>query len=218
MKESNIKKINTIAYGSIYYAKKQNLYIFVPFESEYPLKYWLKLLNEANGLAVIGTRSPLPETILKADTIIHKAWNNNKYKYIISGGAKGCDSLAENWAYKNNINFIKVAPAHLYADTCTPTKYITSVNSSKSIVISTRLKVSSARFKQALVKRNFYIAYYAKTVLSLQTPLQSGTNITLFHAFSLSRDIIFPKILLKHPMNKGARKLVKHQIGAYMSI
>jgi len=57
-------------------------------------------------LAVIGSRSFNDWSLLNSTLLPYKS----KIEVIISGGAKGADTLAEEWAIANNIEVLKYIP------------------------------------------------------------------------------------------------------------
>jgi len=57
-------------------------------------------------LAIIGSRDFNDYELLKRTLEPYK----HGIEMIISGGAKGADSLGERWAYENNIGFVKFLP------------------------------------------------------------------------------------------------------------
>ncbi len=156
---------------------------------------------------IIGSRRIILPQILRTKVKLRFLLKINK-KVIISGGAKGADTLAEHFAYKHNIFFIKILPA-LYIDK--RPNFIEKYKH-KNLICSPKLKIKGKQIKYALLHRNKTLSELADFIISLSTPKYSGTSYTLLYALIANKPIYFIKSLHN---NSGANFLYKHNIGTF---
>ncbi len=181
-----------------------------------------KLFNDT--LAVIGTRSCHISTYKKAFDIIKRTIKQTNAKVLISGGARGCDTIAESYAIKANFLFIKILPTFFTIHKKGGSLLINPktigfekrFKKDNIIMLAPSLVIPQYKYKYFLRYRNFFIALLAKNILALQTPKASGTLIALQYATHLNKTILFPNhelALLKTEMFNGQLILQNANIG-----
>lgn len=207
----------TVMYQPLF--QKTHLYTLYALPSS-KSNYLKTLLNIKQTLAVIGTRSCHIEAYKNSYKFIKIAIAETNARILISGGAKGCDTTAENFAHKYNFPFIKITPTIFTAASYKNFWDIKQIKdrqlSNNSIIISPALIIPNYKFKYYLRFRNFFITLFSNNILSLQTPSTSGTLIALQYALHYNKNILFPKYkrqLLQSAMYLGQLKLSQANIG-----
>jgi len=141
-------------------------------------------IAQSTKLAIVGTRTPSIYTIDKSFTLIQEILNKVPDLTIVSGRAKGCDSIAYYLAMKQNHYTINVV-AHLSISELHPRD--------KEILISEYILQNFRTFKIRLILRNRIISALSQTTLVLQAPLKSGSLITANFTKQLNKPVFFIK-------------------------
>jgi len=164
-------------------------------------------INKLKFFTIIGSRRITLSQINKSKAKLTSLLRVKK-KAIVSGGARGSDTLAEYFAYKHNIFFIKILSA-LYINTI---PNFIEESKPNSLTCSPKLCIKSLQIKYALLYRNKILSRLADFVISLATPKQSGTSYTLLYSLLANKPIYFIK---NRTNNNGANFLYKHNIGMF---
>ena len=156
---------------------------------DFPVFLFLKgrALNIVNSVAVVGTRN---NTKLGEKTCqeIVKGFELYENISIISGMAKGIDSIAHITAIKNNINTVAVLPTNIYD--CYPyeNKLLKEQITEYGTIIS-EFRPEEKLNKYNFVIRNRIIAALSRAVCIVEAPKKSGAVITAKFAENYNREI-----------------------------
>lgn len=169
----------------------------------------IKLINNRFHLAVVGARDSTSYTLQALDFLL--SHDRSKCLTIVSGLARGADSMAHQIALKYNIPTIAVlAFGH---KTHYPKSTLTLRNKieEKGLVISEyppHTPIAKYRFPE----RNRIISGLSKGVLITEAKEQSGSHITIDFALEQNRNVYVLPGSMFNPMTKG--NLLRIQEGA----
>ncbi|CDR26684.1 DNA-processing protein DprA [Staphylococcus schweitzeri] len=169
----------------------------------------IKLINNRFHLAVVGARDSTSYTLQALDFLL--SHDRSKCLTIVSGLARGADSMAHQIALKYNLPTIAVlAFGH---KTHYPKSTLTLRNKieEKGLVISEyppHTPIAKYRFPE----RNRIISGLSKGVLITEAKEQSGSHITIDFALEQNRNVYVLPGSMFNPMTKG--NLLRIQEGA----
>lgn len=203
---------------------KHNINLITIFDSEYPellksiylppsVLYIRGSTNlSSKSIAVVGSRNPdfYGNLIIKKilPTLIEHNWT------IVSGGARGIDTLAHKITLQNNGNTIAVLGSGLlkpYPKENTKL-FEQIINSNGSIVSSFPLNYEA--FPGNFPARNRIIAGLSKACVVVQAAQASGALITAQFALEQSREVCAIPGPIDNPLSAGCHKLISE--GAHL--
>ncbi len=136
-------------------------------------------LETSTPIGIVGTRAPLWETVSESVKTLPRFFKRYSSPVVISGMARGCDTLATHLARKNNISIVEVLAE-------TPTEIKATEEES---FVSEYVWAPAWSFTRRLVLRNRLIASFAEVLVLLQAPLKSGALITATFASLLNKPV-----------------------------
>lgn len=148
----------------------------------------LKLLQSEKNVAVIGTREPMAETEIIGKQFCE--WLVNNDYVIVSGLAKGCDTIAHQAAIDHNGATIAIL-AHGLDQKIYPqenTQLAQSILDSHGLLLSPYALGTQVR-PYYLASRDEWESGLADKVLVLETHPKNGTNNTIRYALNQSRPV-----------------------------
>lgn len=182
--------------------KKKNLKVITILDDDYPIQLKTcynppfvlfykgnkELLNDLNALGVIGSRTPTLYGVDATKYILNELFLI-KNVTIISGMAKGIDSIAHIEALNNHQKTIAVLGCGI--DNCYPKNNLSLKNSieNEGLVIS-EYPFNTQPKKDHFPMRNRIISALSKAILVTDGHNKSGTKITVRNALELGKDIL----------------------------
>lgn len=177
-------KVETV-YGSRYPAKLKRI------SDPPPLLYYKGNLRRQNLVAIVGTRNPT-KIADKVIPLIVEVFNKHGYG-IVSGLAKGIDSIAHSSAIEQKAYTLAVMPNSL--DTIYPKENYGLANlilESGGALVS-ELAFGISHGKKSFVQRNRIQAGMSEIVIPVEMGIKSGTMTTVEFAYSQGKFILlFP--------------------------
>ncbi|MFA6305682.1 MAG: DNA-processing protein DprA [Candidatus Gracilibacteria bacterium] len=170
----------------------------------------LSVLN-ATCIAVVGTRRHTQYGQMMTEKIVEEL---SRYEVtIVSGLAKGIDTIAHKTALKNNIKTVAVLPSGLIDVYPPENKNLAQEISQKGLLIS-EYEENSRPSKYTFPQRNRIISGLSVATLVVEAPERSGALITARLALEQNREIfVVPQDVDKF-QGIGALKLLQ-KCGAY---
>lgn len=165
-------------------------------------------LEKEPGLAVIGTRTPSYYGEKTTPLIISQLRKTNLT--VVSGLAKGIDSLAHQSALKNKMKTIAVLGTGLDSESVYPraNKNLAQEISENGALIS-EFPIKTKPTPQNFPQRNRIISGLSLGVLVIESSEKSGTMITIKNAIEQNRDIFAVPGNINSENSKGPNYLIK---------
>ena len=149
------------------------------------------ILND-NMVSIIGTRNPSKEGIIKTKEITEIAVSCRFC--VVSGMAKGIDTMAHRKTLETGGNTIAVIPTHINA--CYPKENIDLKNRiAKSGLVLSQFSPDSKTGKYNFPMRNELMAQLSAISIIVEAGPKSGTRYQIEKAVKLKRSIVFFNLL-----------------------
>lgn len=150
----------------------------------------IDLLNSRKKLGVIGSRNNSNYGEEVTDKIISDLASKNKNITIVSGMARGIDSIAERCAMKNNMNVISILGCGL--DICYPSssKDIYEYSQTKKGLLLSEFPLGIKPIGSNFPMRNRILSAIIDTLLIVEAKRKSGTSITAHLSLEDNKDIL----------------------------
>ncbi|MDS3852911.1 DNA-processing protein DprA [Staphylococcus hominis] len=173
------------------YQKKELQYL-IP-DSIFPLFMYSKgninLLDfNRSRVAIIGTRTPSIESVKLCECYTKKYID--KGYIIVSGLAKGIDTVAHQTALKNKGYTISVIPTQFNKIYPKENHKLAKEIASKGLLLSNKGPFSNT-YKSDFLDRNKYVANISDEILVIETNLKSGTMNTIRNASFAKKKIYY---------------------------
>ncbi len=218
--KEELTRLTKIAEGAFHKSENQKVHCIDYYNPSYPILlkeiyhpplvlYYRGNLNllQKNLLAVVGTRNPSPVAIAACDAL-PQYLSHSVDSGIVSGLAVGIDRRAMEACLQSNLPVVGVMGTGF--DKSYPVynrDLYDSMNSNPNALILSEMYWGEAVGKWSFPRRNRIITGLSKTLLIMESPLDSGAMSSASHAISQNREIIVfddPSLL----KNEGGRKLI----------
>lgn len=172
--------------------EKKELQNLIP-DSIFPLFMYsngnINLLNKDKAkVSIIGTRNPSSESV-KLCKYYTKKYTNKGY-VIVSGLAKGIDTIAHQTALKNKGYTISIIPTEFHNIYPKENYKLAKEIATKGLLLSNKGPFSNT-YKSDFLDRNKYIANISDEILVVETNLKSGTMNTIRNASIAKKKIYY---------------------------
>ncbi len=172
--------------------QKKELQNLIP-DSIFPLFMYsngnISLLDsDKSRVSIIGTRNPTLESI-KLCELYTKKYINKGY-IIVSGLAKGIDTVAHQTALKNKGCTISVIPTQFNKIYPKENYKLAKEIATKGLLLSNKGPFSNT-YKSDFLDRNKYVANISDEILVIETHLKSGTMNTIRNASFAKKKIYY---------------------------
>ncbi len=172
--------------------QKKELQSLIP-DSIFPLFMYscgdINLLNANKArVSIIGTRNPSLNST-KLCELYTKKYINNGY-IIVSGLAKGIDTIAHQTALKNKGHTISVIPTNFNNIYPKENLKLAEEIANKGLLLTNKGPFSNI-YKSDFLDRNKYVANISDEILVIETHLKSGTMNTIKNASIAKKRIYY---------------------------
>ncbi|KKI59674.1 Rossmann fold nucleotide-binding protein Smf [Staphylococcus warneri] len=172
--------------------QKKELQNLIP-DSIFPLFMYsngdINLLNSDKArVSIIGTRKPSSESVKLCEHYTQKY--TNKGYVIVSGLAKGIDTIAHQTALKNKGHTISVIPTEFNNIYPKENYKLAKEIAAKGLLLSSKGPFSNT-YKSDFLDRNKYVANISDEILVIETNLKSGTMNTIRNASIAKKRIYY---------------------------
>ena len=162
----------------------------------------IKLLNKP-GIAIVGSRNASMGALSFTKKIV-KDLIHNPY-VIISGLARGIDTVAHESSFPNTIAVLASGIDHIYP----PQNKLLYEKISKEGLLVAELPFGTVPLAQYFPQRNRIIAGLAIATVVMEASLKSGSLITAKFALEYNREVFAVPGFPLDPRSHGANKLIK---------
>lgn len=183
-----------------------------------PFLYAKGQLNLAKGsscVAIVGTRFPSPYGKQITEEITSALVKNGLT--IISGMAKGIDTIAHKTAIAHSGNTIAVWGNGINRVYPTENKQLAQQIEKHGLIL-TEYAIDTPPIDVNFPERNRIISGIGIAVIVTEASLNSGTMITVSHALDQGRDVFAVPGPIYSMMSQGTNRLIKHGSGVVDSV
>jgi len=169
----------------------------------------IDLLKNNNLVTMVGSRQTTDYHIQSAKNIIYALQNTNLV--IVSGLAKGMDSICHRQALENNLKTIAVLPSGLNDDVIYPRQNLSlahDILKNDGLLLSEQ-KPSEKPNLYHFPKRNRILAGLSKATIVISGATKSGTLITAQVALDEGREVLAIPGDIDNQFSEGANNLIK---------
>ena len=169
------------------------------------------------GIAIVGTRNPAPVIRPAVFQLVRNIKEKNPNGVIVSGFARGVDSLAHIASVQNKMRTVCVLGSGIFHPSPKSSAEILTMAKKEASPISLISEFPPDMEPMAFnfPRRNRLIAGLSESLIVMQAPEKSGALISARFALEEGREVyVFDHPLLESPgFNEGGRKLLEDGAG-----